>query len=57
MKQANDIDVRHDRGNLIPADCAKPLPDNSSPTSVILVRKAIRSRSVTGTTWAVPASR
>jgi len=42
MNQANDIDVLHDRGNLIPADWAKRLPDNSAPTtstSVILVRK------------------
>jgi sulfate transport system substrate-binding protein len=42
MNQANDIDVLHDRGNMIPADWAKRLPDNSSPTtstSVILVRK------------------
>jgi sulfate/thiosulfate transport system substrate-binding protein len=42
MNQANDIDVLHDRGNLIPADWAKRLPDNASPTtstSVILVRK------------------
>lgn len=42
MNQANDIDVLHDRGNLIPADWARRLPDNSSPTtstSVILVRK------------------
>ena len=42
MNQANDIDVLHDRGNLIPADWAKRLPDNAAPTtstSVILVRK------------------
>ena len=42
MNQANDIDVLHDRGNLVPADWAKRLPDNSAPTtstSVILVRK------------------
>jgi sulfate/thiosulfate transport system substrate-binding protein len=42
MNQANDIDVLHDRGNLIPADWVKRLPDNSAPTtstSVILVRK------------------
>jgi sulfate transport system substrate-binding protein len=42
MNQANDIDVLHDRGDLIPADWAKRLPDNSAPTtstSVILVRK------------------
>lgn len=42
MNQANDIDVLHDRGNLIPADWARRLPDNASPTtstSVILVRK------------------
>jgi sulfate/thiosulfate transport system substrate-binding protein len=42
MNQANDIDVLHDRGNLIPADWARRLPDNSAPTtstSVILVRK------------------
>lgn len=49
MNQANDIDLLHDRGNLVPADWAKRLPDNSAPTtstSVILVRrgnpKAIR---------------
>ena len=29
MNQANDIDVLHDRGNMIPADWAKRLPDNS----------------------------
>lgn len=42
MNQANDIDILHDRGGLIPADWAKRLPDNSAPTtsvSVILVRK------------------
>ena len=42
MNQANDIDILHDRGQLIPADWAKRLPDNSAPTtsiSVILVRK------------------
>lgn len=42
MNQVNDIDVLHDRGNLIPADWAKRPPDNASPTtstSVILVRK------------------
>ena len=42
MNQANDIDVLHDRANLVPADWAKRLPDNSAPTtstSVILVRK------------------
>jgi sulfate transport system substrate-binding protein len=42
MNQANDIDVLHDRGDLIPADWAKRLPDNSAPTtstSVILVHK------------------
>ena len=42
MNQANDIDVLHDRGNLIPADWARRLPDNSAPTtstSMILVRK------------------
>lgn len=42
MNQANDIDLLHDRGKLIPADWATRLPDNSAPTtstSVILVRK------------------
>jgi sulfate transport system substrate-binding protein len=42
MNQANDIDILHDRGGLVPADWAKRLPDNSAPTtstSVILVRK------------------
>ncbi len=42
MNQANDIDVLADRGGLVPADWAKRLPDNASPTtsvSVILVRK------------------
>ncbi|HQC95924.1 MAG TPA: sulfate ABC transporter substrate-binding protein [Aquabacterium sp.] len=42
MNQANDIDVLHDHGKLIPADWARRLPDNSAPTtsiSVILVRK------------------
>jgi sulfate transport system substrate-binding protein len=42
MNQANDIDILHERGNLIPADWAARLPDNSAPstsTSVILVRK------------------
>jgi sulfate transport system substrate-binding protein len=42
MNQANDIDILHERGGLIPADWAKRLPDNSAPTtsiSVILVRK------------------
>jgi sulfate transport system substrate-binding protein len=42
MNQASDIDVLATRGKLIPADWAKRLPDNSSPTTsttVILVRK------------------
>ena len=42
MNQHNDIDVLHARGGLVPADWAKRLPNNSSPTtsvSVILVRK------------------
>ncbi len=42
MNQANDIDILHDQGRLIPADWARRLPDNSAPTtsiSVILVRK------------------
>lgn len=42
MNQANDIDLLADRGGLVPADWAKRLPDNASPTtsvSVILVRK------------------
>jgi sulfate transport system substrate-binding protein len=42
MNQANDIDILFERGKLIPADWARRLPFNSSPTtsvSVILVRK------------------
>ncbi len=42
MNQANDIDILHSRGKLIPEDWAKRLPFNSAPTtsvSVILVRK------------------
>jgi len=42
MNQHNDIDVLHTRGGLVPADWAKRLPHNASPTtsiSVILVRK------------------
>lgn len=42
MNQHNDIDVLHTRGKLVPADWAKRLPYNASPTtsiSVILVRK------------------
>jgi sulfate transport system substrate-binding protein len=42
MNQANDIDLLAERGALIPADWAKRLPNNSSPTAsvtVILVRK------------------
>lgn len=42
MNQANDIDLLAERGQLIPADWAKRLPDNAAPTtsvSVILVRK------------------
>ena len=42
MNQANDIDLLAERGQLIPADWARRLPDNASPTtsvSVILVRK------------------
>lgn len=42
MNQANDIDLLADRAQLIPADWAKRLPNNSSPTAsvtVILVRK------------------
>jgi sulfate transport system substrate-binding protein len=42
MNQHNDIDLLAERGKLIPADWARRLPHNSSPTtslSVILVRK------------------
>lgn len=42
MNQHNDIDVLAERGQLVPKDWAKRLPDNASPTtstSVILVRK------------------
>lgn len=42
MNQHNDIDVLAERGKLVPADWAKRLPNNASPTtslSVILVRK------------------
>lgn len=42
MNQHNDIDILHTRGGLVPADWAKRLPNNASPTtsvSVILVRK------------------
>lgn len=42
MNQHNDIDILAQRGGLVPADWAKRLPNNSSPTtsvSVILVRK------------------
>ena len=42
MNQHNDIDVLATRGGLVPADWAKRLPNNASPTtsiSVILVRK------------------
>lgn len=42
MNQHNDIDVLHTRGRQVPADWAKRLPNNASPTtsvSVILVRK------------------
>jgi sulfate transport system substrate-binding protein len=42
MNQANDIDVLATQGGLVPADWAKRLPNNASPTTsvtVILVRK------------------
>jgi sulfate transport system substrate-binding protein len=42
MNQANDIDLLHDRGGLVPADWWKRLPDHSAPytsTTVFLVRK------------------
>jgi sulfate transport system substrate-binding protein len=42
MNQSNDIDILHERGNLIPADWQKRLPNNSAPytsTTVFLVRK------------------
>ena len=42
MNQASDIDILAERGNLVPADWAKRLPNNSAPTTsvtVILVRK------------------
>jgi sulfate transport system substrate-binding protein len=42
MNQATDIDVLADRGQLIPADWARRLPNNSAPTTsvpVILVKK------------------
>ena len=41
MNQANDIDLLAERGNLIPADWARRLPDHAAPNtsiSVILVR-------------------
>lgn len=40
--QVTDVQILHDRGNLIPADWQKRLPDNSSPfysTMAFLVRK------------------
>ena len=42
MNQANDIDILYERGQLVPKDWARRLPNNSAPTtstSVILVRK------------------
>ncbi len=42
MNQATDIDILADRGQLIPANWATRLPDNSAPTTsvpVILVKK------------------
>jgi sulfate transport system substrate-binding protein len=42
MNQATDIDILHTKGQLIPKDWAKRLPNNSAPTTsvtVILVRK------------------
>jgi sulfate transport system substrate-binding protein len=42
MNQANDIDILHERGGLIPKNWADRLPNRSAPTtsvSVILVRK------------------
>ena len=42
MNQANDIDLLHDRGNLVPADWQSRLPHNSAPftsTTVFLVRQ------------------
>ena len=42
MNQANDIDILHERANLIPADWQKRLPHHSAPytsTTVFLVRK------------------
>ncbi len=42
MNQHNDIDILQTRGGLVPADWARRLPNNASPTtsiSVILVRK------------------
>jgi sulfate/thiosulfate transport system substrate-binding protein len=49
MNQANDIDILHERGKLVPQDWAKRLPFNSAPTtsvSVILVRKGNPKRIV-----------
>lgn len=42
MNQANDIDILHRRGGLVPADWARRLPHGSAPTTsvqVILVRR------------------
>jgi sulfate transport system substrate-binding protein len=42
MNQANDIDLLHDRGGLVPADWRTRLPNRSAPytsTTVFLVRK------------------
>src|SRR5262245_3020600 len=37
MNQANDIDMLAEQGKLVPADWAKRLPDNASPTTSVSV--------------------
>ncbi len=49
-----DVQILHDKGNLIPADWQSRLPNNSSPfysTMGFLVRKGNPKTFMTGTTW------
>lgn len=52
--QVTDVQILHDKGNLIPADWQSRLPNNSSPfysTMGFPVRKGNPKTFMTGTTW------
>lgn len=57
--QITDVQILHDRGNLIPADWQARLPNNSSPfysTMAFLVRKGNPKISAIGMIWSAKTS-